>query len=162
MYDVALLVEHRMEDLDADQVVALHEGLDDTVRYHLLLPVPSSAAMLASSLGALGGAPVPITEPDTVIEVQDDLREAARADVEASAELLRARGAQVSAAVTEDDAVTALEELVSSTGSAEVIVLTEPHLLQELLRLDWASRAQRHLDVPTLHLLEHVPFAAKA
>ena len=42
MYDVALLIERQLSDLDADQVVALHEGLDDSVTYHLLLPVDTA------------------------------------------------------------------------------------------------------------------------
>ncbi|MEH3034592.1 MAG: hypothetical protein PGN07_11320 [Aeromicrobium erythreum] len=162
MYAVALLVEHRMEDLDADQVVALHEALDDEVVYHLVLPVPSSAALFASSLGSLGGTPAPVTQPDVALQVHDDLRAAAEADLAASAELLRARGSRVETLLTEDDPVQALERLVPEQHVDEVIVLTEPHLVQELLRVDWASRAQRHLDVPTLHLLEHVPFSAQA
>lgn len=161
MYDVALLIEHRLEPLDADQAVALHEGLDDTVRYHLLLPVQSSSAMLASSLGAIGGAPVPVTEPGVVMEVQDDLREAAEADLAASAQLLLDRGQQVTTTLSEDDPVAALTELVKKTGSDEAIILTESHLVQEFLHVDWSSRAKRHLDVPTLHLLEHVPFDAQ-
>ncbi len=42
MYDVALLIERQLNELDADQIIALHEGLDDTVHYHLLLPVQPS------------------------------------------------------------------------------------------------------------------------
>ncbi|KQY59116.1 hypothetical protein ASD11_05835 [Aeromicrobium sp. Root495] len=161
MYDVALLIERRMEELDADQAVALHEGLDDTVRYHLLMPVQSSSALLASSLGAVGGSPVPVTEPGAVLEVQEELANAAEDDIAASAALLTARGQQVTTTLTEDDPVDALVKLVKDTGSSEAIILTESHLVQELLRIDWSSRAKRHLDVPTLHLLESVPFDAQ-
>jgi hypothetical protein len=51
--------------------------------------------------------------------------------------------------------------LVKATGSAEVIILTEPHVVKEFLQIDWTSRAQRKLDVPSVHLLEHVPFEAQ-
>ena len=60
MFDVALLIERQLNDLDADQIVALHEGLDDTVRYHLLLPVENSTDLLMSSMGALGGQMMPL------------------------------------------------------------------------------------------------------
>ena len=163
MYDVALLIERQLSDLDADQVVALHEGLDDTVVYHLLLPVDTSASMLASSMSALGGGQImTIADADMIAEVQQELSSAGRAELDASAALLTSRGQQVTATLTEDDPISALSDLVSETSSAEAIILTEPHIVREFLHVDWTSRAKRKLDVPTLHLLEHVPFSAQA
>ena len=162
MYDVVLLIERQLEDLDADQVIALHEGLDDTVTYHLLLPIESSTSILTSSMSALGsGQIVPITEPDVLDEVQEVIVSAGQSELDASAELLEDRGQQVTARLTEDDPIDALVRLVKETGSSEAIVLTEPHVVQEFLRLDWTSRARRVLDVPSVHLLEHVPFEAQ-
>jgi hypothetical protein len=163
MYDVALLIERQITDLDADQVIALHEGLDDTVRYHLLLPVDTSASMLASSMSALGGGQiVTIADADVIADVQNELSSAGQAELDASASLLTARGQQVTTALTEDDPIDALAELVATTSSSEAIILTESHIVREFLHLDWTSRAKRKLDVPTLHLLEHVPFSAQA
>ena len=161
MFDVALLIERELKDLDADQIVALHEGLDDTVRYHLLLPVESDAAVLASSMGSLGGQVVPITEPAVLDEAQDQIVRAGQAELEASAALLTDRGQQVSAHLTEEDPIDALLALVKETASSEVIILTEPHIVKEFLQIDWTSRAQRKLEVPSVHLLEHVPFDAQ-
>jgi len=163
MYDVALLIERQLVELDVDQVVALHEGLDDTVRYHLLLPVDTSASMLASSMSALGaGQIMTISDADVITDVQEELTSAGRAELEASAALLAQRGQQVTATLTEDDPVDALAGLVAETGSSEAIILTEPHVVREFLHVDWTSRAKRKLDVPTLHLLEHVPFSGQA
>ena len=163
MYDVALLIERQLTDLDADQVVALHEGLDDTVRYHLLLPVDSSASILASSMSALGGGQiVTIADADVIADVQKELSSAGQAELDASARLLAARGQQVTTVLTEDDPIDALAELVATTSSSEASILNEPHAVREFLHLDWTSRAKRKLDVPTLHLLEHVPFSAQA
>lgn len=162
MYDVALLIERQLNDLDADQIVALHEGLDEPVTYHILLPVESSTAVLSSSLSALGaGQIMPPTEPDVLAEVQREIRTAGQAELEASGALLRSRAKDVTEQLTEDDPIDALTELVKTTSSAEVIILTEPHIVSEFLRLDWTARARRKLDVPTLHLLEHVPFDAQ-
>ncbi len=164
MYDVTLLIERQLTDLDADQVVALHEGLDDeTVRYHLLLPVDTSASMLASSMSALGGGQImTIADSDVIAEAQEELASAGRAELDASAHLLTARGQQVTTTLTEDDPIAALCKLVAGTSSAEAIILTEPHIVREFLHIDWTSRAKRKLEVPTLHLLEHVPFSAQA
>ncbi|MCL8251035.1 hypothetical protein AERO_06525 [Aeromicrobium fastidiosum] len=161
MFDVSLLIERQLNDLDADQVVALHEGLDDTVRYHLLLPVESSSAVLMSSMGSLGGQVVPLSEPGALEDVQDSLDRAGQAELDASAALLTQRGQQFTATITEDDPIEALVALVESTGSSEVIILTEPHVVKEFLHIDWESRAQRKLDVPSIRLLEHVPFDAQ-
>lgn len=162
MYDVALLIERQLNELDADQIVALHEGLDEPVAYHILLPVESSTAVLSSSLSALGaGQIMPPTEPDVLAEVQREIRTAGQAELEASGALLRSRTKNVTEQLTEDDPINALTELVKKTTSAEAIILTEPHIVSEFLRLDWSARARRKLDVPTLHLLEHVPFDAQ-
>lgn len=162
MYDVALLIERQLTELDADQIVALHEGLDEPVAYHILLPVESSTAVLSSSLSALGaGQFMPPTEPDVLAEVQREIKTAGQAELEASGALLRARTKDVTEKLTEDDPIVALTELVKKTSSAEAIILTESHIVSEFLHLDWTSRARRKLDVPTLHLLEHVPFDAQ-
>lgn len=161
MFDVALLIERELKALDADQIVALHEGLDDTVRYHLLLPVENSAALLTSSLGSLGGQVIPLTEPAVIDEMQDEVVALGQSELDASARLLTERGQQVTATLTEDDPIDALVTLVKDSGSAEVIILTEPHIVKEFLRVDWTSRAQRKLEVPSIHLLEHVPFDAQ-
>ena len=163
MYDVALLIERQLSALDADQIVALHEGLDEPVGYHILLPVESSTAVLSSSLSALGaGQFMPPTEPDVLAEVQREIKTAGQAELEASAALLRARTKNVTQQLTEDDPILALAELVKATSSAEAIILTESHIVSEFFHLDWTSRARRKLDVPTLHLLEHVSFAGQA
>lgn len=162
MYDVALLIERQLNDLDAAQIVALHEGLDEPVSYHVLLPVESSTAVLSSSMSALGaGQFIPPTEPEVLAEVQREIKTAGQSELDASAALLQARTKNVTAALTEDDPITALAELVKSTSSAEVIILTTPHIVSEFFHVDWTSRARRKLDVPTLHLLEHVPFDAQ-
>ncbi|MFI5428299.1 hypothetical protein [Aeromicrobium sp. UC242_57] len=75
--------------------------------------------------------------------------------------MLTQRGQQVTATLTEDDPIEALLALVKETASSEVIILTQPHIVKEFLHVDWTSRAQRKLEVPSVHLLEHVPFDAQ-
>ena len=54
-YTVVLLVEQALSAADAAQVRSLHEGLDDEVRYHVLLPAEDAAARVEAAMGALGG-----------------------------------------------------------------------------------------------------------
>lgn len=164
-YDVAVLVEKTLDPLDADQLTSLHVGVDDEVVYHLLRPVDAASAALAVSLGRMGvdgPGPIPGTlDSDTEVQVEGQLRREAQDSLDASVQLVTERGQQATGALTELDAVEALQALVASTGAAEAIILTEPHVVKEFLHVDWTSRARRHLDVPTLHLLEHVPFAGQ-
>lgn len=163
MYNVALLVERQLIDLDADQILALHEGVDDDVTYHMLLPVDSSPAALSASMTAFGGAQfVPLEEPTAYTRIEDELRQDGQQELDASAALLIERGQTVTTKLVEYDPIDALVDLVKERSCDEVIILTEPHVVREFLHLDWTSRARRKLDVPTLHLLEHLTFDEQA
>ena len=159
MYNVALLVERQLIDLDADQILALHEGVDDDVTYHMLLPVDSSTAALSSSMAAFGGAQyMPVEEPAAYRKLEDELELAGQQELDASAALLTERGQNVVTKLVDYDPIDALVEIVEENSCDEVIILTEPHVVSEFLHLDWTSRARRKLNVPTLHLLEHYTF----
>ncbi|SKB09854.1 universal stress protein [Aeromicrobium choanae] len=163
MYNVALLVERQLIALDADQILALHEGVDDDVTYHMLLPVDSSPAALSASMTAFGGAQfVPLEEPAAYTRIEDDLRQDGQTELEASAALLVERGQKVTTKLVEYDPIDALVDVVKEKSCEEVIILTESHVVREFLHLDWTSRARRKLDVPTLHLLEHLTFDEQA
>lgn len=160
MYSVALLIERGMSQLDADQVLALHQGLDGPVTYHLLMPVDEAAAQLSGALGALGRNDVePADHPEVESQdAQQSFDQTSQEELEASATLLRAAGHDTTATLTRDDPIAALARLVQQQGAAEVIVLTRSHAVAELFHVDWSARARRRLDVPTLHLLEHETF----
>ncbi|MEJ7756840.1 MAG: hypothetical protein WKF83_11440 [Nocardioidaceae bacterium] len=159
MYDVVLLIERALTDLDVRQVVSLHEGLDEAVTYHLLLPVEDAAGQLATSMGAVGGVDM-LSTPDAreFDDVQRSATETGRRGLDASRTLMQAQGQAVTTQLTSDDPITALAALVAEHSAAEAIILTEPHIVSEFFHLDWTSRARRKLDVPTLHLLEHETF----
>ena len=159
-YDVVLLAEQALSDLDAHQVRGLHEELADPVRYHLLLPVDDAAARVETAMGSLatGDAVVAaslVADPQEVAELQHELLDDARAEVAVSVRWLEATGAQATGRVVTADPIDALVSAVAELGAAEVIVLTRPHVVAELFHLDWTSRARRKLGVPVLHLLEH-------
>ena len=55
-YTVVLLVEQALSDADAAQVRSLHEGLDEEVRYHVLLPAEDAAARVEAAMGVRSAA----------------------------------------------------------------------------------------------------------
>lgn len=162
MYAVALLIERQLEAVDADQVIALHDALDDQAHYAVLMPIESSTAVLTSSLATLGGGEIiPMTTGEDLADLSEEIRRLGQAELDASLALLRDRGAHVDGTLTEDDPIEALVSLVGRIAAREAIVLTEPHVIREFFHVDWTSRARRRLDVPLLHLLEHLPAEAQ-
>ncbi len=167
-YDVVLLVEQALSDLDARQVRSLHEGIDDPVTYHVLLPLDDAAARVEASLGSLSGSEL-LAAPQMPMEavdldaVREDCRERSTADLTTSVAALEAAGATVaSSALVTGPPVDELVAKVKQVDGRETIILTRPHVVAELFRLDWASKARRELDVPVLHLLEHETFDEQA
>lgn len=162
MYDVALLLERAMTELDAHQVASLHEGIDEPVVYHVLLPVEQAAASVQDSMGALlGPEHVPAVAPLSAEDIdllQRDAAAAARAALDNSLALLTATGHSADGRVSGRDPIDALAAMVAEYEAGEAIILTAPHAVAEFFHVDWTSRARRRLGVPTLHLLAHETF----
>ncbi len=73
--------------LDADQIASLHEGVDDEITYHLLLPVAESQIAISASMAALGaGSITPIPDPETIETLEDAIRQEGEAGLNASLE----------------------------------------------------------------------------
>jgi hypothetical protein len=160
VYDVLLLLEQQLSETDASQVTGIHAGRGD-VHYHVLLPVEDPQTRLESTLGALatsemlGTSPLYLaSEPDLRAERDEIMREA-KDVVGAAVARLQALGTSADGQVCETDPVELLALLVAERRSAEVIILTRPHLVAETLHLDWTHKARKRLGVPVLHLLAH-------
>lgn len=164
-YNVVLLVEQALSQLDAGQVWSLHDEMEDTVRYHVLLPVENAATTIESGIGALGaadGIAVPAVSGVDLEELQRELLETCRRDVEASVAALTGVGAQAVGEPISADPIAALAAKVQELDAREAIILTRPHVVAEFFHLDWTSRARRKLGVPVLHLIEHETFDEQA
>jgi hypothetical protein len=166
-YDVVLLVEQALSEVDARQVVALHEQVEDEVRYHVLLPVENAAARIESGIGTLGAgevmaAPALAMSNEGVEELQKELLQTCRNDVQTSITLLQAAGAHAVGDAVTAEPIAALTEKAAAVDAREAIILTRSHVVAEFFHLDWTSRARRKLGVPVLHLLEHETFDEQA
>lgn len=160
-YNVVLLVEQAMSQLDAQQVWSLHSEVEEAVRYHVLIPVENAATTIESGIGALGaadGLAIPTTSGVDLEELQRDLLDACRRDVATSVARLSEAGAQASGEPITAEPVSALAARVKEVDAREVIILTRSHVVAEFFHVDWASRARRKLGVPVLHLIEHETF----
>ncbi len=165
-YTVVLLVEQALSAADAAQVRSLHEGLDDDVRYHVLLPAEDAAARIEAAMSAVGGdsvgsPSVPLSADDLETVREETERQSSR-DLAATLAALRAAGATASGEVVDGDPIEALSAAVSQADGREAIILTRSHVVSEFFHLDWTSRARRAIGVPVLHLLEHESFDEQA
>ncbi len=167
-YDVVLLVEEALSTGDAQRVRSLHEGLDEPVVYHVLLPQDDAAARVEASLGSLSGgellaAPgVPVSGVD-LEEARRESQRRSQEDLATTVAALEAVGATVAgSSVVTGPPTDELAATIERVGGREAIILTRPHVVAEFFHLDWTSRARRALGVPVLHLIEHENFDEQA
>ena len=162
-YDVVLLVEQALTDADARQVRSLHEGLDEPITYHVLLPVDDAAAQIEAAMGSVAGhdlVPGPSlgVPPPDLAEIAKETKERANADLESTLAALKAAGARATGQVVSAHPIDALAAKVAEIDGREAIILTRSHVVAEFFHVDWTSQARRKIGVPVLHLLEHENF----
>jgi hypothetical protein len=167
MYNVVILAEQAMTAADAQEVVALHEDIEEPRHYHVLIPCDNAARQAEVAMGSITASELMATPPLMTEDVDIDgaqqrIDTDAGSAVEASVSAIRALGPQASGEFSSADPVDTLAEVVADRQAAEVIVMTLPHSISELFHLDWTSKARRRLGVPVLHLLEHEPLDAEA
>jgi hypothetical protein len=167
-YDVVLLVEQQLTAADARQVRTLHEGLDDPVTYHVLIPLEDAAARIEASMGSLSAgemlASPAMTMRDVDLDaVRKECKDRSDRELKATIEALEATGATIgSGTVVAEPPIDALASKVAEVDGREAIILTRSHVVAEFFHLDWTSKARRKIGVPVLHLLEHENFDEQA
>ena len=165
-YDVVLLVEQALDAADAARVHSLHEGIEDPVVYHVLLPVDDAAARVEAAMSSMPssellGAPAVLAESVDLAEVEREARERAEAALASTLSVLTKDGATAVGALVEEP-IASLAASVAAVDGREVIILTRPHVVAEFFHVDWTAQARRKLGVPVLHLLEHETFSEQA
>ena len=162
-YNVVLLIEQELSADDASRVHSLHEGLDEPVTYHVLLPMEDAAARIEAAMGSLAAgeamaSPAMVMDDVDLEAVQRDCEERTAAELESTLEALRAAGATAIGTIVTDPPIDALAAKVAEVDGREALILTRPHVVAEFFHVDWTSRARRKIGVPVLHLLEHENF----
>ncbi|KRC92914.1 hypothetical protein ASE25_00945 [Terrabacter sp. Root85] len=145
-----VLTEEALKPVDVDKIIGLHE--DDAPTYRVLVPADTERNLLSSFLNHLS-----LFE---MREALDSLRPVDRseahtdADTALSTTLAEFGGHDVVATgeITADDPMPTLVEEVARLGALEVVVVTEPHAVEDTFHTDWASRAREALGVPVLHM----------
>lgn len=150
MFTIVTLTENALTAHDVDRIAHLHDP--EAVRVHLVVPVNPQHNRLVEALDdvALGRLGRAVRGDDTPPE-QAEL--AAREALEVSVAALHEAGVEADGELLQGEPAAAVVAVVHRLGADEVIVVTEPHLVEESLRRDWASRLRDDLDKPVLHVV---------
>ncbi|AIS01131.1 hypothetical protein SGLAU_25965 [Streptomyces glaucescens] len=154
MFTSVLMIEKALTSADVEFVTTLHG--DEPVRFHVLLqPRGEQADRLLRAIDdlAIGAVEEAVREGETP-EGEEARSEGERA-LEVSLAALRAAGSAADGRLIEDHPLDSLKSLVAEVGADEVIVLTDPHYVEEFFHRDWASRARHKVGVPVLKLFSH-------
>lgn len=154
MFTSVLMIEKALTSADVEFVTTLHG--DEQVAFHVLLqPRGEQADRLLRAIDdiALGELDEAVREGRTP-EGEEALSTGERA-LEVSLTALRSAGAAAEGRLLEDHPLDALKAVVDEVGADEVIVLTDPHYVEEFFHRDWASRARHKVGVPVLKLFSH-------
>ncbi|MEU6253551.1 indole-3-glycerol phosphate synthase [Streptomyces sp. NPDC047043] len=154
MFTSVLMIEKALTSADVEFVTSLHG--DEEVSFHVLLqPRGDQADRLLRAIDD-----VALGELDEVAKEREVPEGAAAKDfgeraLEVSLQALQAAGSEADGRLIEDHPLDALKALVDEIDADEVIVLTDPHYVEEFFHRDWASRARHKVGVPVLKLFSH-------
>ncbi|GAA1567856.1 MULTISPECIES: hypothetical protein [Kribbella] len=129
-FDVAVLVENELSSSSARRMTELYQIKNTSLRYHLVRPLGDPSARTHG------------------------LREDAERLMQKSVERMEALQAPVTGVVSEQEPVGALLEVVATTRSQEVVIVTRRHRLATLLHRDLASQVRARVTIPLIHLIE--------
>jgi hypothetical protein len=154
VFTSVLMIEKALTAADVEFVTTLHG--EEPVSFHVLLqPRGDQADRLLRALDdvALGELDEAAREGGT--PEGDEALGPGRQALDVSLRALRAAGGEADGRLIEAHPLDALKALVAETGADEVIVLTDPHYVEEFFHRDWASRARHKVGVPVLKLFSH-------
>ncbi|MEU5581859.1 indole-3-glycerol phosphate synthase [Streptomyces huasconensis] len=154
MFRSVLMIEKALTSADVEFVTTLHG--DEPVTFHVLLqPRGDQADRLLRAIDdvALGELDEAVREGET--PEGEDAAALGEQALRVSLAALHAAGCEAQGRLIEDHPLDALQELVDEAGADEVIVLTDPHYVEEFFHRDWASRARHKVGVPVLKLFSH-------
>ncbi|MFE9622340.1 indole-3-glycerol phosphate synthase [Streptomyces sp. NPDC006527] len=154
MFNSVLMIEKALTSADVEFVTTLHG--DEPVSFHVLLqPRGEQADRLLRAIDdiALGELDEAVREGET--PEGDEAKSVGERALEVSLTALRNAGSVAEGRLVEDHPLDALKTVVDEVGADEVIVLTDPHYVEEFFHRDWASRARHKVGVPVLKLFSH-------
>ncbi|MFV0461372.1 MAG: hypothetical protein ACK5MT_21670 [Actinomycetales bacterium] len=149
---IVILTEQGLLPDDAKRILDLHKG--EKLHYQVMVPHDNHRSLLVDVLDDLSLLDMRKLVADVRDRNQDEKTVLSEAEIrlENSLASLRALGVTADGMITTDDPLPALGEAASEHKAREIIVVTQPHAVEDTLHTDWASVARDTLGLPVLHL----------
>ncbi|MFE2989377.1 indole-3-glycerol phosphate synthase [Streptomyces sp. NPDC059262] len=154
MFTSVLMIEKALTSADVEFVTTLHG--DEEVAFHVLLqPRGDQADRLLRAIDDVAMGELDDAAKEKDVPEGQDATEPAEQALQVSLTALHQAGCAAEGRLVEDHPLDALKSLVDEIGADEVIVLTDPHYVEEFFHRDWASRARHKVGVPVLKLFSY-------
>ncbi|MEU6843274.1 indole-3-glycerol phosphate synthase [Streptomyces sp. NPDC046716] len=154
MFTSVLMIEKALTSADVEFVTTLHG--DEEVAFHVLLqPRGDQADRLLRAIDDVAMGELDEAAREGEVPEGDEAKGPAEQALQVSLTALHQAGSAAQGRLIEDHPLNALKALVDEVGADEVIVLTDPHYVEEFFHRDWASQARHKVGVPVLKLFSH-------
>lgn len=150
MSHLIVLTENALTEHDVTRIVEWHEG---DLQVHVLVPETSDQSRVDQVVDDVARVDLDELRRDLSGTDAGDAGHAARRALHDSLTLLAAKSVTATGGLTPRDPIPATAACVSVEDADELWVITEPHLVADLLRRDWASKLRHQLTVPVLHVI---------
>lgn len=145
-----MLTENALTEHDVTRIAEWHDG---ELRLHVLVPETSDQSRVDQVVDDVARVDIDELRRDLAGATPDDQGMAAERALQESLELLAAQGLTASGGLTPRDPIAATAAYVTSEDADELWVITEPHLVSDLMRRGWANKLRHVLTVPVLHVI---------
>ncbi|MGW6137955.1 indole-3-glycerol phosphate synthase [Streptomyces sp. NPDC055144] len=154
MFTSVLMIEKALTSADVEFVTTLHG--DEGVAFHVLLqPRGDQADRLLRAIDDVAMGELDDAAKEKDVPEGPDATEPGEQALQVSLTALHQAGCEAEGRLVEDHPLDALKSLVDEISADEVIVLTDPHYVEEFFHRDWASRARHKVGVPVLKLFSY-------
>jgi nucleotide-binding universal stress UspA family protein len=153
VFTTLLLTERELTAHDAERFAHLHDP--EPVKIHVVIPDHDDHSEFEEAVDDIARTDFRDALHDQdASKSQAELTSSAQAALNASVAALRGQGvADVDGELVTGDPVAGVEDIARQLDVDELVVLTEPHLIADFTRRDWASRLRHGLDKPVLHVV---------
>jgi hypothetical protein len=148
-----VLTEESLTAHDIERIASLHAP--DPARAHVVVPTGTDQSTLDQIIDDLAR-----TDLDELSDDVDPIQRSAADEVlqaqrtlDASIQGLTDAGVAATGSLAPKNPVDATAALAVEHDVDEIIVVTEPHLVTDLLRRDWATRIRHSVKLPVLHFI---------
>ncbi|MFZ0324255.1 MAG: hypothetical protein WAN48_09015 [Actinomycetes bacterium] len=162
MFTMLVLTESALLPHDVERLAGFHDDEPDK-RIHVCVPARDDETTLGQADELVDDiSRTEFKELKSDAEGSDrtpaELRARAKRHLAASVEALTAAGVTADGELVTENPVDQVVSLIAALDADELVVITAPHWLEEVLRRDWATKIYKrlrheHREIPVLHFI---------